>query len=970
LFGAEGESNAEKLCRPALARSRREDETLRIEHILSKSGVNILSEFEQIILQLAAICNDLNEFNFKLEMLLVQTNDKGFQLLQAGNALFERSYFVLALCCWNKALTHFVKINDRSGESACYGNLGIAYRNLGDVKRAIECQEKSLKIAEEMEDRAGEATCYTNLGNAYHDLGDFRKAIRYHEKALKTAKEIKNRYVEAKCYTNLGIAYHDLGDFRKAIRYHEKALKTAKEMEDRAGEATCYTNLGNAYHDLGDFRKAIRYHEKALKTAKEIKNRSIEASCYTGLGTAYVSLGDFARAIEYFEKSLKTAKEIKDREREASSYNNLGIAYRNLGDFARAIEYFKDSLKMAKEIDNRPGEVRCTASLGAGYLSMGDFGQAIKYFTESLKIAEKIEDKAGEANAYGNLGVAYYNERDFARAVECFEKSLTIAKEIEDKTAEANAYGNLGIAYYNERDFARAVECFEKSLTISREIGEIENERSANFNLALLFSESNPELSYDYCRRSIQLSEIVGAKLVQENYAMGFRAQASKAYQLMVPLSLKLFKEKEALEYVEASKSRAFLELLAANPIKPTAKLTSELNALLKEEEDYLLRWREIQTSHLKQPHSQVEPGETGRILQKLNSIYDEIGKFDPEYVSARRAKPLSLNEIQVMLSSQNKNAVLLEYFVTDKETFIFIVSSENKELYVKTVSLSVERLLRYMEDYWREVVNNAGYGDIGSSWLGLSEYLLEPVSELLTGNYLVYFVPHGLLHYLPLHALELNGEPLIKRHPVVYSPSASALKFCLGKGTGKLDEIVSFGADFEAEASAVAELFRRESPGKNVYKGKAATKENVYTNSDNDIIHFSCHGYFNADDPLSSGIKLYDGILTAREIFSMKLNTELVTLSACQTGINKTNKADELIGLTRALLYAGAPSVAVSLWSVDAKSTQELMVEFYKQLKSGTDKATALQEAQKKIMEKHPHPYYWAPFILVGKPS
>ena len=142
-----------------------------------------------------------------------------------------------------------------------------------------------------------------------------------------------------------------------------------------------------------------------------------------------------------------------------------------------------------------------------------------------------------------------------------------------------------------------------------------------------------------------------------------------------------------------------------------------------------------------------------------------------------------------------------------------------------------------------------------------------------------------------------------------------------------------------------------------------------VRTCTDKDIIHFSCHGSFDNIDPLSSGIELHDEVLKAREIFDMRLNTELVTLSACQTGLNKRSPGDELIGLTRAFLYAGAPSVVVSLWSVDAQSTHELMLEFYKQLKNGADKATALQKAQIKTIEKkkYAHSYYWAPFVLIG---
>jgi CHAT domain-containing protein len=133
------------------------------------------------------------------------------------------------------------------------------------------------------------------------------------------------------------------------------------------------------------------------------------------------------------------------------------------------------------------------------------------------------------------------------------------------------------------------------------------------------------------------------------------------------------------------------------------------------------------------------------------------------------------------------------------------------------------------------------------------------------------------------------------------------------------------------------------------------------------DILHFSCHGIYNIPNPLLSGLKLADGLLTAKEIFSLKLKTELVTLSACQTGLNVTSRGDELIGLTRALLYSGAPSVVVSLWSVNSSSTQELMINFYNNLKAGMSKANALSEAQKKLKEHWKHPYYWAPFILVG---
>ncbi|GAG68707.1 unnamed protein product [marine sediment metagenome] len=432
----------------------------------------------------------------------------------------------------------------------------------------------------------------------------------------------------------------------------------------------------------------------------------------------------------------------------------------------------------------------------------------------------------------------------------------------------------------------------------------------------------------------------------------------------MVPLCLKLDKETEAFEFLEQGKSRAFLDLLAATEIRPSVKVTPELESLLGEEEEYLAKLREIQTQHLRQKKVTIEPGEIDKILEKLVVVYKEIEKSDKEYVFTRRGKTLSLVELQDILTSQKKDIVLIEYFIAYDKVFIFIVSSRNKNLYIEQVPISQERLNLYIENYRRSVVRYLDPEDIGDSWLGLSNYLIDPISKYLTKGDLIYFIPYGLLHYLPLHVLKMNGEPLIKNNPVAYLPSASLIRFCQNKGSGKLESCASFGVDFEDEAEKVAELFRVKP-----YIGSAVVKEKVIEACNNkDIIHFSCHGMFDNSDPLSSGVKLYNNeIFTTREIFNLKLNTELVALSACQTGINKRSPGDELVGLTRAFLYAGAPSVIVSLWSVNAKSTQELMLEFYKFIKNGENKATALQNAQKVIMERYSHPYYWAPFVLIG---
>ena len=240
----------------------------------------------------------------------------------------------------------------------------------------------------------------------------------------------------------------------------------------------------------------------------------------------------------------------------------------------------------------------------------------------------------------------------------------------------------------------------------------------------------------------------------------------------------------------------------------------------------------------------------------------------------------------------------------------------------------------------------------------------------------IIIFVPHNILHYFALHALKQGTQYLIERYAIVYLPSASLLQFYENRSTDRLDNCAAFAIEededefmFAKEAKFVAELF-----------GSTpiidANKNEVFSNRNKSVLHFSTHGYFDSADPLSSGIKFKDGLLTAREFLQTQMRTELVALSACDTGINDRRPGDELIGLTRSILYAGAASVVVSLWPVPDNSTYLLMREFYKELKNERDmnkgfvnKAAALQKAQLKVMKKthYAHPHYWAPFIMVG---
>jgi CHAT domain-containing protein len=246
---------------------------------------------------------------------------------------------------------------------------------------------------------------------------------------------------------------------------------------------------------------------------------------------------------------------------------------------------------------------------------------------------------------------------------------------------------------------------------------------------------------------------------------------------------------------------------------------------------------------------------------------------------------------------------------------------------------------------------------------------LIEPIRRHLQGRHLVV-VPHESLHQLPMHALFDGSQYLMDAYTVSYAPSASVYALCRQKrvntrGTSLILGVPDALAPLIGEEAAVVaatlpecELFLGENASQQVLRDKGATSR---------VIHIATHGRFRADNPMFSAIRLGDGYLSLYDLNGFRLPVELLTLSGCSTGLNAVAKGDELLGLVRGLLQAGARSLLLSLWDVQDRSTTELMRSFYARFRTGGDAAPALQFAVQELREKHPHPYYWAPFVLTG---
>jgi CHAT domain-containing protein len=329
------------------------------------------------------------------------------------------------------------------------------------------------------------------------------------------------------------------------------------------------------------------------------------------------------------------------------------------------------------------------------------------------------------------------------------------------------------------------------------------------------------------------------------------------------------------------------------------------------------------------------------------------------------------------------QRVVLAEYFTTEDFTLLFIVRADFEEPQVVEIKTPLDEIRQFVTANFGVTEGGSRVRDLDlDEWQARFGPFVEPILPWTDEGDIVWLVPHDVLHYLPLHALKVDGCYLIERNPVCYTPSASVMKYCHAKRKGRRNRVLIL-ADSRADrpllhareqALAIQQLF---DPHAEVYLSGAATKTTVRqrlaeAKEDIDVLHFACHGYFDPYQSLRSGIMLAseDGDaaeseetqesksraespwnLTAEEIFGLEMRADLVTLSACESGVNERRPGDELIGLTRALIYAGTPSVVVSLWSVDEISTSILMCKFYQALKDGINKAEALRKAQLGLM-------------------
>lgn len=815
----------------------------------------------------------------------------------------------------------------------------------------------------------------------------------------------------------------------QAVEPLQTALQLLQATPDDLREKLLLVQLGSLHRKLGNYAEAASVLEKALTLARASDDLRTEVTALGQLASVHYRESSYLQALEDWRRALDVSKAIKLRKAKIETYpqryiGGIGDVYYGLGDLVTAEQTYLEALALSVEAKDRLNQSSVLKSLGDLYIEQGKLSQAISIEEQALALGEKSANLPNQLGALNSLSALYRQMGDAPKAMDSVQRALKLLEGHSNPLWEAESLNNLGLLHLKSGEFAKAKSTYQQALAIDqgtiapRVLWQLHSGLAdACFQLGALDEAS------DHYQKAIETIETVRARLGGEEEKAGFFQDKVQVYKKQIALLLdprfRNTNTAEAFRYVERARARAFLDLLAEARVDVEQNTATDLT---KRRQELQQRISQL-TTQLLQERSQ-EPGKQnktkiaelerglGQADKDLADWLQELRRRNPRYAALRYPEPVTLAAAQRTLGDQT---ILLSYSLGETHSFLFAVTRNDfqvKRLPAEaTLRESVQKFLTAITD--KNNPDPVAYRRQASL---LSQQLLQPVSKMLTGNKIL-IVPDGALHRLPFEALLLPGTNgrgdlrrlpyLIRRFAISYAPSASVLaelqneqraaapKKFIGFGDPVYEKraeglIVSTlrnaGAtrlNFQPlpysreEIAGIAKLFT--DADRTLFFGEDASEENVKAPErlkQYQMVHFSTHGYINEARPRFSGLVLSlpqgelreDGLLSAYEIFNLKLNADLVVLSACESGLGKEVNGEGLISLTRAFMYAGTPSVVVSLWNVNDESAADLMIRFYRNLQTGMTKGEALRQAQLETIRDNGFPFFWAPFVLVGK--
>jgi CHAT domain-containing protein len=782
------------------------------------------------------------------------------------------------------------------------------------------------------------------------------------------------------------------GHFDAAERMARRAIDTSRAAQDRKGETAGYMQLSSTFFYARKLPEAIEAARQAQNIASAIPDDAMFARAL-GLGAdALRDSGKLAEAKAAYERQLELLRKTGDRRAQAINLRMTAILYRNSGDLARAMANSRQALTLFRELHDQLQTGNTLHILGVLESDQELYSAALEHFNEALTIPELTAVTRTQVER--GIGTAQCGLEHYAACIVIMRQLLDQAIASGNQHDIAWGYFKLGYPQSLSGAHREAYESNLKALATLRSTGHDPYEEwhflaSVGQELAASGRQSESLLYY---KQAIAIVEWLREGLVPTEESMAKAATAYMTKDLFDQATDALFgvDPVEALRTVELARARAFLSILAESKINLREGIAPALRA---REAELFKRVTAIRTTD-----SKAKTAELNDIENNLEDLHVEMRKANPKLAQIQYPQPLGADQIR---QSLRPGTTLIEYALGPKRSFAWVLSRDKVTAAVlppaKEIEAQVAALRRSLTAEVSGLTARQAANEAADAAAKLSRTLLKPIESSLAGSRQLIIVPDGALYYVPLEVLPVDGKTLLlQRYPVAYAVSASTL----AEGTGSnmavaySRELLAFGDPVQSSARNIVQRgfelgslpFTRDEvktiaaqfpPGASkVYLGGAARLESIESEALDRYryLHFATHGLLDEEHPSQSGVVLTagrddDGVLRFDAVTGLRLNAEVVTLSACNTGLGKLVSGEGMLGLVRAFLYAGAASVNVSLWSVNDAATADLMKEFYRNLRRSMTPAESLRQAKLTLLGQDNtlwrHPHYWAPFVL-----
>jgi CHAT domain-containing protein/Tfp pilus assembly protein PilF len=1008
---------------PTIAQAERSDE---LEAAIDE-GVRLFKEGSKTSLTAAIL---QFERALQLSQAEAQKVRRALALAGLGRIYDDLGEKTTALEYYNQALPIFRSLGNRLLEATTLNNIGRVYSALGEKTKALEYYNQALPIQRAVRNRSGEARTLNNIGLVYSALGEKTKALEYYSQALPIQRAVSDRSGEATTLNNIGLVYSALGEQTKALEYYNQALPIRRAVSDRSGEATTLQNIGAVYSDLGEKTKALEYYNQALPIRRAVSDRSGEATTLQNIGAVYSDLGEKTKALEYYNQALPIRRAVSDRSGEATTLQNIGAVYSALGEKTKALEYYNQALPIQRAVRNRSVEATTLNNIGLVYSVLGEKTKALEYYNQALPIQRAVSNRSGEAATLNSIGAVYSDLGEQTKALEYYSQALPIQRAVSDRSGEATTLNNIGAVYYDLGEQTKALEYYNQALPIQRAVSNRSGEATILGNLAVLYGAQNKLTdALQNINAAIQIIESLRSELKNDALKTSYFASVQGYYQFKTDLLMQLHQQQptkgydaQALETGDQSRARVLRELL----IQANANIKKDISPDLLKQEQILNQTIDAKEARLVQLSSQPDKAsqlptlnqEIATLYAQRDDLKNTIRATNPAYANLQYPKPTTLAQIQQQL---DPDTLMLQYSLGEKESYLWVIGQTTLKTYILPKRTDIEKTVT---TFRKELTAQL---PAPKSATQLTQQILGPAAGDL-GNKRLVIIPDGILHTIPFAALNTPNSatynPLLTQHEITNLPSAStiailrttvATKPRAPKTLAILADPIFTKADDRLTGKTIqtngnmdmGEQQARIRAGRSLedidrLPGTASEAKGILALvppqdstsafgfdasydwitspkiSQYRYVHLATHGFFDNDKPALSSIILssFDAkgndrkaFLRFPDLFNLNLPTELVVLSACETGLGNDVPGEGLVGMTRGLMYAGALRVAVTLWKVEDQATSDLMQDFYKNLwQSKKSHAASLREAQLNMWKQGKAPYYWAAFTLQGE--